>query len=363
MSARFLDLAARPFANVRPLRRVSITLWILGAALAIANTQLYLRSFAGLESTQHDLAAVQHQITELEESVESTTTALRAMDLGTQNEKVEFLNERIAERTFGWGRLFDRLGEVLPDQVRLTRLSPKVMGGDETAGRRARNSRRSQPGGDPSRVHLQMTGTAEGDEALLDFIDRLYDDPAFASPSLASETRDLGIQRTFTLSVSYLPSSAVDGALTEEDPAVAASGSEAGDSRGELARGTAVDPGGRLGPEGSSPGGPDAANGLADSSRSTPEVVDRSGAGRYYGADDPRSGGSRRRVPMRSTRTTARERAAAAAERTSGASSPAGAATVGGLQYVGGNARPGQDPSTVAPIPLGQSASGTGGIR
>jgi hypothetical protein len=355
VSARFLDLATRPFANVRPLRRVAIALWVLGVGLAIANTQLYLRSFSGLESTQNDLAKIQQQISELEDSVESTTTALRAMDLGTQNEQVQFLNERIAERTFGWGRLFDRLGEVLPDQVRLTRLSPKVMGGEESGRRRARNTPRSQPSADPNRVHLQMTGTAEGDEALLDFIDRLYDDPAFASPSLASESRDLGIQRTFTLSVSYLPHSGRDAALEgAEDPVVAAS-RPPGDADGdELVRGSGADDAARSAADDSRLGGTEATGG-------TPEVVDRSGAGRYYGADDPRSGGSRRRVPIRSTRTTARDRAAAASERTSNDTSPPGAAAVGGLQYVGGTARP--DPSTVAPIPLGQTASGTGGIR
>ena len=45
------------------------------------------------------------------------------------NEQVEFLNERIAERTFPWSLLFERLGEILPLGVRLKSLNPSVRAG------------------------------------------------------------------------------------------------------------------------------------------------------------------------------------------------------------------------------------------
>lgn len=340
MSARQLDLAARPFLNVRPVRRLAFALWVLGLLLAAINVRLYARSLTGLDTTQAALESESSRIAELEKSITNNSQQLRTIDLKDQNARASFLNLRIAERTFPWGDLFDRLAQVMPREVRLYSLSPQLMA--ETPARGSRRRTRVETQND--RVVLNITGGSEGDEPLLEFLDRLYTDPAFENPSLASETRELGQLHSFALSVVYLPAQAAsnetpvfaDSTLLD-DGAVAATEAERFAVR--EAGGARTVPGGNL----AAPGDSNAT--LPSTAASPPLTVrDRTGAGRYYGADDPRAQvtaaptgretasttGTGTSQPM-SRRQRANARAAAG-----GASPPAGSADVsagdGGLR-------------------------------
>ena len=203
-----VNLASRPFANTRPLRRVAVLLWIVGAALAAVAGALYWRSFFGIEGGREKIAAVDRSLAEERRRLAEAETALAGMDLRRQNVEAEYLQARLRERTFPWSDLFEHLAGVLPRKVRLVSLSPQA--GDErrersnTGAAAVLRSRRPTSVASGSRVHLQMTGVAANDEALTDLLDRLFASQWFANPSLPSERRDSG-QIGFALGVTYLP--------------------------------------------------------------------------------------------------------------------------------------------------------------
>ena len=209
-----LNLASRPFVNRRPLVRIGTFLWIFAALLAITNAGLYLDYFRGSgREARLQFLELERQIAEEKAQIENQEAALARYDLPAQGAQVQFLNERIAERTFGWGQLFDRLADVLPLRVRLTQLQPQTGQGREGL----------LTTGDAVPVSLQ--GLAESGNALYEFLDQLYKHPSFEDPRLANEfLRDGTI--TFNLDVIYVPQAK---AVAEEAQEPAEAAEPAGD--------------------------------------------------------------------------------------------------------------------------------------
>lgn len=212
MSGRTPNLARRPFVNDRVIGRVAILLWGLAGLLLVGNLIVYRGYLTGTEERREQLAEVEAAIRHERARIVELERELRGLDLERQNRQVGFLNRRIAERTFGWSDLFDRLTEVLPDDVRLQRLSPGFADGRED--RRARS--RDVDGA----VTLAILGEARRDEALLELLDGLFAHPSFGRPQLHRETRDRSGRLAFTLHVPYLPGD--PRAVETEEPHLAA---------------------------------------------------------------------------------------------------------------------------------------------
>ena len=215
-----VNLASRPFANTRPLRRVAVLLWIVGAVLAAVAGTLYWKSFFGIEGGREKIAAVDHSLAAERRRLAAAETALAGMDLRRQNVEAAYLEARLRERTFPWSALFEHLAQVLPRKVRLVSLAPQV--GDPRVDRSARRgaeavlrNRRPASVAAGGRVYLQMAGVAANDEALTDLLDRLFASNWFANPTLPNERRENG-QLAFSLGVSYLPGGRASVAVIDE---------------------------------------------------------------------------------------------------------------------------------------------------
>lgn len=197
MSRAYLNLAREPYVNTRPVVRLSLLLWLVGAVFLAGNVWLYWDFLAGRGDTHARLAEVDREIASAEERVATLESELAGFDLAEQNVRVEYLNARIERRHFSWSRLFDALATLLPDEVRLSRLSPAS---PEDPGR----GRRSAPAED-DRVILGIAGIARNDESILRMVDALFSDPAFDRPNLLRQTRDdRGLIR-FDLETVYAP--------------------------------------------------------------------------------------------------------------------------------------------------------------
>jgi Tfp pilus assembly protein PilN len=197
--SRILNLARAPFVNSRPVVRAALALWLFGGGLLVANVVLfagYRSSTAGkqaeLELTRERIAAEQKKIGDLAAQLERS----RVPQLAQQ---VQFLNARIAERTFDWGLLFDRLADVLPWNVRIGSLSPVTVQAETRAGSRGA----APPALTPERFRLHIAGAAQDDEALLGFVDALFQHASFQGPDLQRESRQGEL--AFDLAVTYLP--------------------------------------------------------------------------------------------------------------------------------------------------------------
>lgn len=213
-----LNLSQRPFRNARPVTRLAIALAVLGCLLLSANLAQYWRFFSGSDERRTELAEAQLRVANKEKEVARLKASIGSFDLAQQNDQVDFLNRKIAERTFSWSRLFDRLSEVLPADVRLNTLSPKTEGLGSEFG----EPEELEPGELPGdRVDLGIIGEAKSVEAELEFIDRLFEHPSFQRPRLNSDSNQQGLLR-FQISVVYFP----DKIATPEQMVVASSGEE-----------------------------------------------------------------------------------------------------------------------------------------
>ena len=88
---------------------------------------LYVGYASSRRATASQLDAVEAKIDSESQALARAEDALSRADVSEQNALVEFMNHRIAERTFGWSVLFDRLADLLPDDVRLLSLTPRFV--------------------------------------------------------------------------------------------------------------------------------------------------------------------------------------------------------------------------------------------
>ena len=109
-----LNLARHPFANLRPLRRLGIALWVVGGLAVLTAGWLFVSYLIGSSEKRAALALLEDERAQESQRLSGLRAQLARFELAAQNREVDYLNERIAERTFAWSRLFDDLAEVLP---------------------------------------------------------------------------------------------------------------------------------------------------------------------------------------------------------------------------------------------------------
>lgn len=196
MSWQAPNLAQRPFLNLRPLRRVAVALAVVAVALTAWNVRAYLRSGSGAAARAAEIARLDEEARAARERLATLEADLANHNLVGENQRAVFLNERIAQRTFGWNALFDHLAEVLPRGVRLRSLTPRLVAGDEPPAAAADGL---------TVVSLVLDAEATDGESMLELVDNLFAHPAFAEPNLARESRQRGGNISFDLTVTYYP--------------------------------------------------------------------------------------------------------------------------------------------------------------
>jgi Tfp pilus assembly protein PilN len=198
-----LNLAGRPFLNSRPVVRVSLLLWVLGLLLLLANVSLFWSYRERSADKREQIARGEAEIQRQQAASAQLQHRLDSFNLEAQNQRIEFLNKQIQERTFSWSQLLDRIAERLPNDVRLNRLTPLTGKKAEQEFQRSAASRRAAGASD--RVTLSITGESRNDDALSSFVKRLFQ-PPFADPNLIHEEREEdGKTLKFELSVQYRP--------------------------------------------------------------------------------------------------------------------------------------------------------------
>lgn len=191
-----LNLARQPFVNLKPIRRAGLLLAVAGFGLLVVNGALYWRHFTGEGRTRSRSQELAREIAAEEAEVAELHLRLSDLDIAGMNRRAQFVNLEIDRRRFAWSHLFDRVALVQPDAVRLLSMTPRFGGED-----RSRSRRRVAP----DEVNLELRGVAKDGEAMLEFLDRLFEHPAFRDPDLSRESRRQDGMLNFDLSVLYLP--------------------------------------------------------------------------------------------------------------------------------------------------------------
>ena len=216
-----LNLARRPFLNSRPVVRISLLLWVLGLVLLLANVYFFWDYLTRSADKRQQIARGDQEIERQQAWARELESRLDHIDLKSLNAKVDFLNQKIAERTFSWSLLLDRLAAVQPNDVRLSRLAPQT---GERARRDLQRLRENRPESSSDEVFLIITGESRSDEALLRFVDKLFD-PPFREPNLTRTERGDDNLVKFELHVFYIPGGQPSAPVIEEAPILREEGS------------------------------------------------------------------------------------------------------------------------------------------
>ena len=221
------NLAASPFVNQRPVKRFKVAAWVLGVLLAAVNLLFWGHYRNESATLRARLAETRAALDVKSKSVVEMDRELRSLGLAAQNAQVEFLNLRIAERTFPWSLLFERIALTLPDGVRLLNLTPVFTDREKpTAPRRQRDE--PPPAPEDEVVALKFRGEAKSDEALYALIDAFFSSPVFANPRLYQESGDEGSSGVqFTVDVEYKPRFDQLASMNGEEATAAGAGATA----------------------------------------------------------------------------------------------------------------------------------------
>jgi Tfp pilus assembly protein PilN len=172
----------------------------VGTLLAGLNVFLWLQYRHQSTALRGRLTATRTEIEERSRDVVRMGEELARLELTGQNSQVEFLNQRISERTFPWSLLFERIAATLPDGVRLMGLNPVFRGRDDRPSRSGAPPRPEQE----ELVDLKIRGAAKSDQELYELIDAFFASNAFEQPRLYQESRS-DAEVTFTVDVQYRP--------------------------------------------------------------------------------------------------------------------------------------------------------------
>jgi hypothetical protein len=199
-----LNLARRPFLNSRPVVRASLLLWLLGLALLLGNISLFWNYRQRSADKREQITRGDAEIANQQAASAKLRRQLDSFNLEEQNQRVDFLNKQIAERTFSWSALLDRVAERLPHDVRLNRLAPLTGEKAEKEAQRSRTSTR-HTARSSDQVSIAITGETRSDTELLAFVQSLFRAP-FADPDLIREEKmEDGKTSKFEISVQYRP--------------------------------------------------------------------------------------------------------------------------------------------------------------
>jgi Tfp pilus assembly protein PilN len=180
------NLASRPHLNLRPVWIVTAAAGFLAVVFALVNTQIWMSSnrSVGEQLARLDQLDAEHQ--RLSAEVSQQAKELNKIPWRSLSDRVTAVNAVIREHEFSWIGLLSDIENVLPYEVRLTRIAPKV---------------------DVEEVNLSLVAIGRTRESLLDLLDSLIADPRFSDPNPLSEItpEESGIGYLLNLTVKHHP--------------------------------------------------------------------------------------------------------------------------------------------------------------
>jgi Tfp pilus assembly protein PilN len=160
------NLASRPHLNTRPVWVVTIVSAVMILVFAAANLKVWMTSSRALKEQLVLKSQLEEEHRVLAAEVGEHIDHLNRVPWRSLTARVNAVNGVIREHEFSWIELLDDIEGVLPYDVRLIKISPKV---------------------DVDSVSLSLTAIGRSRDALLDFLDNLIADPKFSDPTPRSE--------------------------------------------------------------------------------------------------------------------------------------------------------------------------------
>ena len=179
-----LNLAARPYRDLRPLYAVVVVASLLIAFLMLNNLDTYVRYVRDTRTTRDEIASIEAQIQQEHRRTETAQKQIASIDLVSLSKETKFINIQLAQRAFSWSELLDRLEAVLPNNVRITSVSPTFA--------------------DNGLVHLSLALEGKTSDTLLNTITHFQRDSHFSNPFPTTQEANAAGYR-FGICVDYRP--------------------------------------------------------------------------------------------------------------------------------------------------------------
>lgn len=186
MKPLHLNLASRPYRDYRPVYAVVVITSLLIAFLTLNNFDTWFRYKKDTQSTRTKIATIDAEAEKERQRADAVTAQLRGLDLVRLNTQTHFINSKLAQRTFSWSELLDRLEHVVGDDVRLVSIAPQFSDSGDV-------------------VKLQLRFEAKTPNGMIATIDKMNADPQFSNPFPSSQVSENNVY-AFGLSVDFKPS-------------------------------------------------------------------------------------------------------------------------------------------------------------
>ena len=185
MKPLHLNLASEPWKDTRGFWVVIASAAIIIVALIANNVDAAIEYFVETEQTRAEIAEVNARTAETIKRAEELEALKEGRDEALIQERVEFVNARIRERSFAWSQLLDHLERVVPRNARVQSLLPKI--------------------NEEGPITLEMRCQAKDQDSFVEMIKNLITDSHFDQPTPSSEQTNEDGTVSFSLTVGYRP--------------------------------------------------------------------------------------------------------------------------------------------------------------
>ncbi len=161
-----LNLASKPFFNNRKFYAASLLLGLVFFGLSAANLLLYLAHRSQSLRLDRELADQTAEAGRLEQEQQEIWARLQRPETEDFLNLVDYLNPLIARRTFSWTRFLNQLEDLVPHQVQIVAITPRIV---------------------ESEIAVEILCNARSGADYIEFISRLEADSDFYQVSLMTE--------------------------------------------------------------------------------------------------------------------------------------------------------------------------------
>lgn len=180
-----LNLAQRPFVDLT-VPAILAFLLLLGIGLFGAlNISVFLSASTDDQVLDEQLEQNMQENDKLRSEITNIEASLANRDFRRMKQEIDFANELIDRRSLSWTRLFDRLEELAPAELRMLRISPSIKRGE---------------------LELNLRVEVPGQKVIRDFISALEESPHFTSITPRSESPSQKAGQFWDLTVKYFDS-------------------------------------------------------------------------------------------------------------------------------------------------------------
>jgi len=121
-----LNLASKPFFNNRKFYAATLLLGLVLVGLSATNLLLYLAHRSQSLRLNRELADQTAEAGRLEQEQQEIWARLQRPETEDFLNLVDYLNPLIAQRTFSWTRFLNRLENLVPHQVQIVAITPRI---------------------------------------------------------------------------------------------------------------------------------------------------------------------------------------------------------------------------------------------